>query len=178
MSLNKLTTTDIRSNFNLGGGDIKCNELYTKNLKYNVFQKTKFTPTIFINDENNQIPLNRIVENNCYFYTTGSVLTFFGNIQLVTLPPSLLSGPSIYLTIPTDLESKIGSPQVCALGTYTGIIFNEFQNSFTSIYDSSISLTPLNSIPSLRLNFVREQTGDDLLGRVYYLTFECTFQLL
>ena len=176
MSLNKLTTTNIRENFNLGGGNVKCNELYTKNLKYNVFQKTKFTPTVYINDENNQIPLNQIVENNCYFYTTGSVLTFFGNIQLVTLT-SLSSAPSIYLTIPTDLESKIGSTQICALGTYTGLIVNEFQNSYTSIYDSSISLTPLNSIPALRLNLVVEQGGNNLLSRVYYLTFECTFQL-
>ena len=177
MSLNKLTTTDIRSNFNLGGSDLRCNELFTKNLKYNVFQRTKFTPTIFLDDENNQIPLNRVIENNCYFYTTGSHLVFYGNIQLITTGVVPQTEPIIYLTIPTDLEDKIGSLSICSLGTYTGLIVNDFQDSYMAIYESTISLSPLNSIPSLRLRVVKEQSTDSITSRVYYLTFECTFQL-
>ena len=174
MSLNKATTTNIRSNFNLGGDEIKCNELFVKNLKYIIFTKTKFTPAVYINDENT-IPTS-IVENNCYFYTTGEHLIFFGNIQLVYLGPTI-TPPNIYLTIPTDLESKIGSPTVCSIGSFIGLILNQFQQDFSVLYESSLSLTPLNSLPSLRLNFVDEQNGADVSSSIYYLTFQSTFKL-
>ena len=175
MSLNKLTTTQIRSNCNLGGSDIRCNELFTKNLKYNVYNKTSFTPTIYITDENT-VPAN-IVSNNCNFYTTGSHLLFYGNIQFVYLG-STISPPDIYLTIPSDFEDKIGSDLVSNNGSLIGLILNQYQKDYSALYDSSISLSPLNSIPCLKLNFVDEQNGADFSSTIYYLMFECTFKLV
>jgi len=173
MSLNKATTTTIRENFNLGAGDIVCNELFTKNLKYNIFTKTQFTPIVYFNDEN-IVPT--IFNNFCYFYTTGSHLVFFGNIQL-TYSGGVIPPPDVYLTLPSDFENKIGSTLVCNHGSMIGIIPGNSQRDFVTLYSSAISLSPLNNIPSLRLNMVDEQSGADISASVYVLSFQCIFQL-
>lgn len=173
MSLNKATTTTIRENFNLGAGDIVCNELFTKNLKYNIFTKTQFTPIVYINDETVE---PSIAENFCYFYTTGSHLVFFGNI-LLTYTGSTIPAPDVYLTLPSDFESKVGSTFICNNGSMVGITPGNSQRDFVGLKDSSISLTPLNNLPSLRLNMVDEQSGGDISTSVYSLTFQCIFQI-
>ena len=173
MSLNKLTSTDIRSNFNLGGNDIKCNELFTKNLKYNIYTKTKFTPTLYINDENTA---PTIYTNKCYFYTTGSTIIFFGNIYFL-YSGSTISTPDVYLSLPTDFEPKVGSNLISNIGALVGISPGEDDKNFSVLYSSNISLTPINSLPALKLSFVDDQSGSDFLSAVQSLTFECVFQL-
>jgi len=173
MSLNHITTTTIRENFNLGGGDIVCNELFTNNLKYNIFTKTQFIPIVYINDETNQPSIS---ENFCYFYTTGSHLVFFGNV-LLTYVGSTIPAPNVYLTLPNDFENKVGSTFLCNNGSMIGIVPGNSQRDFVGLKDSAISLTPLNNIPSLRLNMVDEQSGGDISTSVYSLTFQSIFTL-
>lgn len=175
MSLNLATTTNIRENFNLGAGDIVCNELFTNNLKYNIFTKTQFIPTVYFNDENIE---PSIIPNFtfCYFYTTGSHLVIFGNIQM-TYIGSTLTPPNMYITLPNDFESKVGSTLVCNNGSLIGILPGDSQQNFSVLYNSDISLTPLNNIPSLRLNFVDDQGGGNISSSVYTCSFQCIFQI-
>jgi len=173
MSLNKATTTNIRSNFNLGSNEIKCSELFVKNLKYNIYTKTKFTPVVYINDENTS---PTVYINQCYFYTTGSTLIFFGNLYLL-YSGSTISTPEIYLTLPTDFEPKVGSNLISNIGGLVGIVPGQSQRDFSVLYRSNISLTPINTLPSLKLNFVDDQGGGDFSSAVHSLTFECVFEL-
>ena len=173
MSLNKLTTTNIRPNFNLGGKDLKCNELFVKNLKYNIYTKTNFSPVLYINDENNS---PTILTNKSYFYTSGSTIIFFGNISLL-YSGGTISPPEIYLTLPTDFEPKVGSDLISNIGTLVGIVPGESQKNFSVLYQSNISLTPINNLPSLKLSFVDDQGGSNFYSAVQSLTFECVFQL-
>jgi len=173
MSLNKATTTNIRSNFNLGGNEIKCNELFTKNLKYNIYTKTKFTPIVYINDENTS---PTIYINQCYFYTTGSSVVFFGNLYLL-YSGSTISTPEIYLTLPTDFEPKVGSDLISNIGGLVGISPGQSAKNFSVLYRSNISLTPINTLPALKLTFVDDQGGSDFSSAVHSIFFECVFQL-
>lgn len=173
MSLNKATTTTIRENFNLGGGDIKCNELFTKNLKYNIFTKTQFTPILYVNDETVK---PSIFINESYFYTTGAHLVLFGNLQFTYSGPSL-TPPDLYLTLPLDFEDKVGATLVSNNATVTGIVPPNIQQNFLAAYESFISLTPLNNLPSLRFRMVDEQGGGNFSTSVYTLVFQCIFQL-
>ena len=173
MSLNKATTTDIRPNFNLGGDEIKCNELFVKNLKYNIFTKTKFIPIVYINDENTS---PTVYTNQSYFYTTGSTITFFGNLYFL-YSGSTISTPEIYLTLPTDFEPKVGSDLMSNIGTLVGISPGQSAKNFSVLYRSNISLTPINVLPALKLTFVDDQGGSDFSSAVHSLTFECVFQL-
>ena len=173
MSLNKLTTNTIRTNFNLGGNEIKCNELFTKNLKYNIYTKTKFEPSVYINDENTSPSVST---NLCYFYTTGSTVTFFGNVYFQYFGPKI-STPEIYLTLPTDFEPKVGSNLISNIGALVGIVPGDSARDFSVLYSSNISLTPLNTVPAIRLTFVDEQGNSDFDEAVHSLTFECVFQL-
>ena len=173
MSLNKLTTTNIRENFNLGAGDIKCNELFMNNLKYNIFTKTKFTPVLYINDEST-VP--SIFINESYFYTTGAHLVLFGNLEF-TYSGASLPPPNLYLTLPSDFEDKVGATLVSNNSTVAGIVPPNIQQNFLAAYESFISLTPLNNLPSLRLRMVDEQGGGNFSTSVYTLVFQCIFEL-
>ena len=173
MSLNKLRTSDIRQNFNLGAGDIKCNKLYTKNLKYNIFTKTKFTPILYVEDENTA---PSIFINESYFYTTGAHLVLFGNLQFTYSGPTL-SPPDLYLTLPSEFEDKVGATLVSNSGTLTGIVPSNIQRDFLGLYESFITLTPLNSEPSLRLRIVDEEGTAGFSTSVYTLVFQCIFEL-
>jgi hypothetical protein len=171
MSLNKITTTDIRQNFNLGAGDIKCNELFIKNLKYNLYEKHEFFPVLYVNNENSN---PNITFRKCYFYTTGSRLFFSGNIE-INYTAGTVSTPDIYLTLPADFENFIGLNNTftfCTLnGATTGVRID-----FMSTNVSSISLTPINNLPSLRFNLIDESSGGDMNNSTYCLSFECTFE--
>jgi len=173
MSLNKATTTNIRSNFNLGGDEIKCSELFVKNLKYNIYTKTKFTPIVYINDENTS---PTVYTNQCYFYTSGSTVAFFGNLYFLYSGPTI-STPEIYLTIPVDFEPKVGSNLISNIGGLVGISPGEAQKNFSVLYRSNISLTPINVLPALKLTFVDEQGSSDFSSAVHSIFFECVFQL-
>ncbi len=173
MSLNKATTTNIRSNFNLGGDEIKCNELFVKNLKYNIYTKTNFTPAVYINDKNTS-PV--VFTNKCYFYTTGSTINFFGNLYFL-YSGSTISTPEIYLTLPTDFEPKVGSNLISNIGTLVGIVPGQSAQNFSVLYRSNVSLTPINVLPAIKLSFVDDQGGSDFSSAVHSLTFECVFQL-
>ena len=174
MSLNKLRTSDIRQNFNLGAGDIKCNKLYTKNLKYNIFTKTKFTPILYVVDENT-VPSISI--NECYFYTTGAHLVLFGNLEFTYNGPKITQ-PNLYLTLPLEFEDKVdATTSVSNSGTLTGIVPGNIQQNFLGVYQSFITLTPLNSEPSLRLRIVDEEGTAGFSASVYTLVFQCIFEL-
>lgn len=173
MSLNKITTTNIRDNFNLGAGDIVCNELFTKNLKYNIFTKINFTPILYVEDENTS---PSIFINESYFYTTGAHLVLFGNLQFTYSGPTI-GPPDLYLSLPSDFENKVGVTLVSNSGTLTGIVPGNSQRDFLAVYESFITLTPLNSLPSLRLRMVDEQGLGNFSSSVYTLVFQCIFQL-
>ena len=171
MSLNKVTTTDIRENFNLGGGDLKCTELFVKNFKYNLYQKHEFTPVLYVNNENSN---PNITFSKCFFYSTGSRLFFSGNVEIFYFAATV-STPDIYLTLPADFEEFVGLNNTftfCTLNGATTLV----RVNFMSTNIASISLTPNNNLPSLRFNMIDESSGGDMGTSNYCLSFECTFE--
>lgn len=170
MSLNKITTTDIRENFNLGGNDLKCTELFIKNFKYNLYEKHQFSPVLYVNDENSNPTISF---SKCFFYSTGSRLFFSGNIE-INYTNGTVSTPDVYLTLPSDFEDFVGINNTftfCTLnGATTGVRID-----FMSTNISSISLTPLNNLPSLRFSMIDESSGGNMNNGNYCLSFECTF---
>lgn len=170
MSLNRITTTNIRENFNLGGNDLKCNELFVKNFKYNLYEKHQFSPVLYVNDENSNPTISF---SKCFFYSTGSRLFFSGNIE-INYTNGTVSTPDVYLTLPSDFEDFVGINNTftfCTLnGATTGV-----RVDFMSTNISSISLTPLNNLPSLRFSMIDESSGGNMNNGNYCLSFECTF---
>lgn len=170
MSLNRITTTNIRENFNLGGNDLKCTELFIKNFKYNLYEKHQFSPVLYVNDENSNPTISF---SKCFFYSTGSRLFFSGNIE-INYTNGTVSTPDVYLTLPSDFEDFVGINNTftfCTLnGATTGVRID-----FMSTNISSISLTPLNNLPSLRFSMIDESSGGNMNNGNYCLSFECTF---
>lgn len=170
MSLNRITTTNIRENFNLGGNDLKCTELFIKNFKYNLYEKHQFSPVLYVNDENSNPTISF---SKCFFYSTGSRLFFSGNIE-INYTNGTVSTPDVYLTLPSDFEDFVGINNTftfCTLnGATTGV-----RVDFMSTNISSISLTPLNNLPSLRFSMIDESSGGNMNNGNYCLSFECTF---